>query len=53
MSRRKAWVAPNVYIQFLHDNALIGISLYYEYFPNNKEADWQTFWDEDIVVYFN
>ena len=45
-AKKHQWQAPNQYIQYLHDNALIGLELYYQLFANNKQADFETFWSK-------
>jgi len=40
------WQAPNQYIQYLHDNTLISLELYYTFFANHKQADYEAFWNK-------
>jgi len=41
------------YIQFLHGHALISLSLYYAFFANNKQADFEAFWHKDGFLWLN
>jgi hypothetical protein len=45
-TKQHQWQAPNKYIQFLHDNALISLELFYILFANHKQADFEAFWSK-------
>ena len=47
------WVAPNNYLQYLHDHALITLFLYSAIFPDNKRIDYEAFWSKQGFVWLN
>jgi hypothetical protein len=50
---RRRWVAPDRYLQYLYDNALVTIELYYQLYTNQAQADFEAFWYKTGYIWVN
>lgn len=51
--KERRWVAPDSYLQYLHDNALLTLELYYQFFVNHDLIDYEAFWRKTGYVWVN
>ncbi len=51
--KERRWVAPNNYLRYLHDNALVTLELYHQLYVNHEIIDFEAFWHKTGYMWVN